>query len=176
MTLSKTSYVFTGKTHKPAVTVLGEGGARLVQNRDYTVKIAGNQKSVGTYRVTVAGINSYAGALTKTYKITAPAVKKVAKPTLKSSKRKTLTATWKRVTGNVSGYQVQACTSKKFKKAVVKKTVKLTKKTKKSKTYKVTLKKLKAKKAYYVCVRAYYKIDGKTFYGKWSTAKKVRVK
>lgn len=176
MTLSKTSYVFTGKTHKPAVTVLGEGGARLVQNRDYTVKITGNQKSVGTYRVTVAGINSYAGTLTKTYKITAPAVKKVAKPTLKSSKRKTLTVTWKRVTGNVSGYQVQACTSKKFKKAVVKKTVKLTKKTKKSKTFKATLKKLKAKKTYYVRVRAYYEVGGKTFCGKWSTVKKVRVK
>lgn len=176
MALSKTSYTFTGKVRKPAVTVLGEGGVRLVQNRDYTVKITGNQKSVGSYRVTVTGINSYAGSLAKSYKIVAPSVKKVAKPTLKSSKKKTLTTTWKRVTGNVTGYQVQACTSKKFKKSVSKKTVKLTTKTKKSKTLKVTLTKLKSKKTYYVRVRAYYKIGGKTFYGTWSTVKKVRVK
>lgn len=176
LALGKTSYAFDGKIHQPSVAVVGSGGVRLVQNRDYTVKISGNRKSVGTYRVTVTGINSCAGTLSATYKITAPTVKKVAKPALKSSKRKTLTATWKRVTGNVSGYQVQACTSKKFKKSVSKKTVKLTKKTKKSKTYKITLKKLKAKKAYYVRVRAYYKIGGKTFYGKWSTVKKVRVK
>ncbi len=175
MALSKSAYTFDGKTHRPGVTIYGEGG-QLVKNRDYRVTYSGSQKSVGTYRVTVTGIGRYGGSLSKTYRINAPAVKKVAKPTVKSPTRRTLAVTWKRVGGNVSGYQVQACPSKKFKKAVTKKTVKLTKKTKKAKTLKLTLKKLKAKRTYYVRARAYYKVAGKTFYGTWSPIRKVRVK
>lgn len=176
LSLSKTAYTFTGKTLRPTVTVRGEGAVLLKQDRDYQIKISGNQKSVGAYRVTVTGIGDFAGSLSKTYKIKAPTVKKAAKPALKSSKRKTLAVTWKRVSGNVTGYQVQACMSKKFKKAVSKKTIKLTRKTKKAKALKATFTKLKSKKSYYVRVRAYYKVGGKTFYGSWSTVRKGRVR
>ena len=40
----------------------------------------------------------------------------------------------------------------------------------------VTVKKLKAKKKYYVQVRAYNTVSGKTVYGSWSTKKSVKVK
>ena len=39
-----------------------------------------------------------------------------------------------------------------------------------------TIKKLKAKKTYYIRTRIYKKISGKTYYGKWSSVKSVKVK
>lgn len=97
-----------------------------------------------------------------------PSVKKVAKPTLKATK-KGFKVSWKKVSGNVSGYQVQYALDKKFKKSVKTKTLSKSKKT-------LTVKKLKAKKRYYVRVRAYYKQDGQKYYGKWSTVKSVVTK
>ncbi|MBQ7066809.1 MAG: fibronectin type III domain-containing protein [Lachnospiraceae bacterium] len=80
---------------------------------------------------------------------------------------KKLTLKWKKV--KASGYEVQYCTSKKFKKNVKKVTVK------KSKT-KATIKKLKSGKTYYVRIRAYSKVNGKKYYGAYSTVKKVKIK
>lgn len=72
---------------------------------------------------------------------------------------------------------MQCGTSKKFSKRATKtSTVKLTTKLAKKKTLSKTATKLKAKKTYYVRVRAYYKVGGKTFYGNWSTVRKVRVR
>lgn len=68
--------------------------------------------------------------------------------------------------GVCTGYKIQYGLKKNFKGA---KTV-----TNKSAT--VTLKKLKAKKTYYIRVRAYKKISGKTYYGKWSSRKSVKIK
>lgn len=99
-----------------------------------------------------------------------PSVPKAKITKAKSIKKKTATVQWKRLRGKVSGYQVQMALSKKFKKGLKKLTVK------KAKTTKATLKKLKSKKTYYVRIRAYYKTGGKTYYGKWSAVKKVRVK
>ena len=82
---------------------------------------------------------------------------------VKSSKKKTLTIRWKKAK-NISGYQIQYATNKKFKKAK-KKTVKSTF---------VTLKKLKKKKTYYVRIRTYKKL-GNTYYSGWSSAKKVKI-
>lgn len=97
-----------------------------------------------------------------------PTVKKVAAPKLKAGKR-SFTVSWKKVSGNVSGYQVQYALDKKFKKSAKVKTL-----AKSKKSWKAT--KLKAKKRYYVRVRAYYKLDGKKYYGKWSTVKSVKTK
>lgn len=65
-----------------------------------------------------------------------------------------------------TGYKIQYGLKKNFKGA---KTL-----TKKSGT--VTIKKLKAKKTYYVRVQTYKKIAGKTYYGKWSGRKAVKIK
>lgn len=99
---------------------------------------------------------------------TKPIVRKVAAPKLKKAKRG-FTVTWKRVSGDVTGYQVQYALDKKFKKAVKTKTL-----SKGKKAWKAT--KLKAKKRYYVRVRAYYKAEGKKYYGKWSSVKSVVTK
>jgi len=84
---------------------------------------------------------------------------------IKLQKKKTLKASWKKLT-NISGYQIQYAPNKKFKKAK-RKTVKSTS---------VTIKKLKKKKTYFVRVRAYKLVDGKKVYGKWSAVKKVKIK
>lgn len=91
----------------------------------------------------------------------------VKKPTLSSAKKSgtSLKVKWKKVSG-VSGYQIQYSTSSKFassKKVDVKGGSKVSK----------TIKKLK-KKAYYVRVRAYKKVNGGIAYSSWSTKKKAK--
>ena len=84
-----------------------------------------------------------------------------------SAGKKQATLKWKKI--KASGYEIQCCTSKKFKKNVTKKTVKKTKKT-------ATVKKLKGGKTYYVRIRAYSKVNGKKYYGAWSKVTKVQIK
>lgn len=86
---------------------------------------------------------------------------------LKAGKKK-VTVIYKKVSGATS-YKVTYSTSKKFKKA---KTVTV----KSGKTVKKTISKLKSKKTYYVKVCAVKKVSGKSYTGKWSAVKKVKVK
>ena len=85
------------------------------------------------------------------------------------SKRKAIVVYWNKI-ANVSGYQIQVATDKKFKKN--KKTVTVAKQN----ASKKTVKKLKAKKKYFVRVRAYKTVNGKKSYGKWSKIKSVKTK
>lgn len=68
--------------------------------------------------------------------------------------------------GSADGYQIQYSLKKNFKKS----------KEIKSKSSNVTIKKLKKNRRYYVRVRAYGKVNGKTYYGKWSARKSARTK
>lgn len=114
----------------------------------------------------------------------APSLKKLAKPTVKSSKKKTLHVTWKKgATVKWAGksytpkkYEVQCSTDKKFKKGVKTVKVTVTKVLAKKGKLSTTLKKLKAKKTYYVRVRASYTIGGKTYWTPYGVSKKVKVK
>lgn len=109
------------------------------------------------------------------------AAKKTAVPTPEATKlgsvkaaKRSIALTWKKITSKVQkkrikGYQIQYSTKRSFKKA----------KTKNVNGYKktrVTLKKLKAKKKYYIRVRTILKINGKTYYSKWSKIKSVKTK
>ena len=98
------------------------------------------------------------------------AVAKLVSPTVSklTAGKKAFTATWKKAS-TVDGYQVQYADNAKFKKA---KSVTV----KKDKTTKTTVKKLKAKKKYYVRVRAYKTINGKKVYSAWSKSKTVTTK
>ncbi|MBQ9531011.1 MAG: fibronectin type III domain-containing protein, partial [Eubacterium sp.] len=78
-------------------------------------------------------------------------------------------ATWKSIK-SIDGYQIQYSTSSTFKTGS--KTVKVSGYKSTSKT----VKKLKAKKKYYVRIRAYKKISGKTQYSSWSSKKTVTTK
>ena len=84
--------------------------------------------------------------------------------------KRSFTATWKKQTKNTTGYQIQYSTNKNFKKGNKTVTVKS------NKTVKKTVKNLKAKKTYYVRIRAYKTVNGKKYYSAWSKAKSVKTK
>ena len=76
--LGKTSYVYTGKAFKPAVTVKAEVNGKTVtlKSSQYTVTYE-NNKAVGKATVTVTGKGNYGGTLKKTFKITPVELKDV---------------------------------------------------------------------------------------------------
>lgn len=95
---------------------------------------------------------------------------KPAKTSIKkiSPGKKSITVKWEK-NSNISAYQVQIATNKKFTKN--KKTFKVSKK-----STKVKIKNLKAKKKYYVRVRSYKTVNGKRNYSSWSAIKAVKTK
>ncbi|MDE6624891.1 MAG: fibronectin type III domain-containing protein [Lachnospiraceae bacterium] len=84
-----------------------------------------------------------------------------------SGGKKSFVVNWKKV--KCSGYEIQYADNKKMEKAV-------TKTIKKSGTVKYQIKKLKAKKKYYVRVRAYNTVKGKKYWSDWSKIKSVKTK
>ena len=68
VTVAKSSYVYTGKAIKPAVTVKSASGITLKSNTDFTVAYSANTK-VGTAKITVTGKGSFTGTKTATFKI-----------------------------------------------------------------------------------------------------------
>ena len=96
-------------------------------------------------------------------------VKKTTLKSAKNAKGKKLVVKWKKNTAG-NGYQIQYSTSKKFAKGNKTNTIS------KNKTTSYTIKKLKKKKTYYVRIRTYKKVSGKTYYSGWSSVKKVKIK
>ncbi len=168
--LSKTAYTYNGKTRKPSVTIKDSKGNKLTKGTDYTVTYSKGCKKSGKYTVTVKFKGDYTGSKKLTY-IIEPKSVSISKV---SAKTKGFKVTWKKGT-EISGYQIQYSTSKKFtKKTTDTVTVKSAKTTSK------TISKLKAKKKYYVRIRTYktVKVNGKSIkiYSDWSDVKKVTTK
>ena len=144
----------TGGPITPAVTVKLDGQV-LVPDTDYTVSYADNTE-VGTAAVTITGIGNYTGTKSAAFTILP---KKVTLSSLKAGK-KSLEVKWKAGKG-IDGYEIEYSLKKNFKGA---KTVTV----KKMKTTAATLKKLKAKKTYYVRIRAFKEVKGRKYYSEWS--------
>ena len=163
VTLSQTTYTYTGKALKPSVTVKDTDG-KVVGGECYSV-VYFNNTNVGTAKVKVLFSGDYAGneAIEKTFIIN-PKGTKISK--LKPGKKK-LTVKVKAQKKQISGYQIRYSLKKNMSKA---KLVKLGKKTSK------TISKLKGKKTYYVQVRTYTTVSGKTYYSEWSKAVSKKVK
>jgi hypothetical protein len=164
VTLSKTTFTYNGKAQKPTITIKNAAGTKL-STSNYTVTYSSGRKNVGTYKVTVKLKGSYTGSKTYTFKIN-PAATKISK--LTAGKKSVIVNITKKST-QVTGYQVQYSTSKKFTKAT-------TKTISSYKTTKYTIKSLSAKKIYYVRVRTYKKVGKTTYYSGWSTYKYVKTK
>ncbi|MCD7796889.1 MAG: hypothetical protein LUG95_04595, partial [Clostridiales bacterium] len=110
----KTSYVYTGKKIKPAVTVTDANG-NVVSSEYYIAKYKNNKKP-GTATVTVTFSGNYSG--TKTLKITIkPKGTKITKLTVGKNK---FTVQWKKQSKQMTGYELQVSTSKKFPSSKVK--------------------------------------------------------
>ena len=163
--LSATSYTYNGKVKTPIVTVKDSAGNKLKKNVDYTLSSSSGRKNVGTYKVTIKMKGKYSGTKTLTFKIN-PVKTSVYKLT---AGKKSITVNISKKSTQVSGYQVQYSTSKKFTSAK-------TKTISSYKTTKYTLKSLSAKKTYYVRVRTYKTVSGKKYYSGWSTYKYVKTK
>ena len=155
---------------------------KLQIKTDGKIKYTSSNKKVATVdkngKVTIRGVG------TATIKVTVSAGKKYRKGsagyTLKvnpkgtaiasiTSKSRGFAVNLKKQTQKTTGYQIQYSEKKNFKNA---KTVKITK----NRTVKKTVSKLRGKKTYYVRVRTYTKVSGKTYYSSWSKAKTVKTK
>ena len=131
----------------------GGGGAAPAPTTDDSQKTEEQKPSTSTTTTTTTSTQT-------------PATVKVSKT---KAKKNGVVVTWK-TAKDVTGYEIQLATDKKFKKN--KKTIKVNKKN----ASKKTVKKLKSKKKYYVRVRSYKIVNGKKVYGKWSKVKAVKTK
>lgn len=175
----------------------GKRAVKLINEDGTLVTTADALKAEGTYNIVVTA-TGYNKTLEFTYtnksdttatkpSATTTATKPsatttVAKPTAKPAKKvtvkkqkakvkagkKKLTVTWKK-DKNVSGYQIKIATKKNFKGAK-------TYTVKSYKTYKKVIKKLKAKKKYFVKVRAYKTVGKSKVYGAYSAVRSCKVK
>lgn len=117
----------------------------------------------GTVKITVTtkGNTNYKAAAT-TVTIFVPDVTKVT--SAKNTAAKKMTVTYKKITG-VSGYEICYATNSKFSNC----------KEVNSTSVKKVISGLKKGQTYYVRVRTYKKISGKTYYSSWSKAQKVKM-
>ena len=157
--LSKTKYVYDGKTKNPGVIVL-DGDGNRVSSDHYTVSYQAGRKKVGQYHVNVKMKNKYCGSKTLSFKI----VPKATKITKVIKKKKVLSISWKKQKKQVSGYQIQVSTSRKFKS-------KKTKNISGMKKNSTTVSKLKSRKKYYIRIRTWKKKNRKKYYSAWSKVK-----
>ena len=126
--------------------------------------VAATTKKGGSYDLVVRCADC-GEVISSTHKTTAKIVVKASKVTKATNvKGKKAKITVKKA-ASVTGYQIQYGTKKNFKGAKSAKTKATTK----------TVSKL-AKKKYYVRVRTYKVVDGKTYYSSWSGAKTVTIK
>ena len=168
-----TPEVTTPETTVPESTTSAETTTEPSTTQNETTEAPTTPKADETTKVPETTSKQDITTAAPTIKVKAPAKAKVAKVTAKKKSAAKAKLTLKKIKG-VKGYQVAVYkskkTAKKNKKALVKKFVKKVKVTVKSK-------KLKNKKTLYVKARA-YKIDtkGNKVYGKWSKAKKIKIK
>ena len=166
--------VYTGKKQTPAVDAeywYNDYGdtKRITKGVDYTVKYT-NNLNVGLARVTITGKGNYKGSTYLSFKI----IPKGTSIVRLTSARKAFKVKWKKQAAKMSksritGYQIRYSKAKSMSKAIAKKVKGYSKVSKK-------ISKLKARTRYYVQVRTYKVVKGKTYYSKWSAKKYVKTK
>ena len=168
--LSTTNYTYNGKVNKPSVSIIDANG-KTVSSANYNVSYATGRKNVGRYKVTVTFKGDKYSGSKYTYFYINPKGTSISKV---SGAKKAFTVKWKKQSSKmakstITGYQIRYSTSSKM----------TGPKYKTVKGYKYTSKKitkLKAKKKYYVQVRTYKTVSGKTYYSSWSSVKSVKTK
>ncbi len=100
--LSKSTYVYDTKTHKPNVTVKDYKG-KAVSKDNYTVKYSSSGKKIGEYTVTISFKGNYSGTKTLKYKVIPGQVAGLKASAVKTSSIK---LTWTKV-GGAKYYKVE---------------------------------------------------------------------
>ena len=153
LTLNKTDFSYDGKVKTPSVTVKDSQGNSLRKGTDYQIKYPKGRKNPGVYSVAIVLQGNYSGKMTGSFTIRPKktSLKKVA------AKSKGMQVTWNKQAAQIDGYQIQYCTSAKFKGKTLKAVT-----VKKNSTVK-KISKLAGKKKYYVRIRTYktVKVNGK---------------
>lgn len=166
ISLSKGSFIYNGKAQKPSVTVK-DGSQKLVYNTDYTVSYSNSSsKYVGKYTVTIKMKGNYSGSKTIGYFINPKGTEFL--PSNKGGFKaisKGFTLKWNKQSTQTSGYQIQYSTRSDFKNAA---TVTIAN----PNTTSYTSKGRAAKTRYYVRIRTYKKVSGKTYYSAWNSGTK----
>lgn len=161
--VQKKTFVYTGKTIKPAVSV-SRNNESLFKGSDYTVTYS-NNKSVGRASAVIHGKGTYYGTKIVYYNI----VPKSTSINKLSQAKKGFTVKWKKQASQTSGYEIQYSLKNNFK----------SKKSVFIKNNKITSKKiggLKRHKKYYIRVRTYKTVEGKKYYSSWSGKKAIVTK
>lgn len=169
MDLSYETATYSGGVKRPSVTIwddFGVAASRLSYSNDlFELTYDPGRKYVGTYQVTVTGKGNYVGTLTREF---------VIKPmktyiTSRSALTGGFKVKWRKVTKQISGYEVRYSTSSSF-------STYSTKRITSYKTYSKTIKGLKRHRTYYVKVRVYKDVNGERYYGSWCTKKSIKTK
>ncbi len=172
--VSKTSFT---KTYGDSAFSLG---IKVSKGASYSCKVSDTKvvtvsktgkvsiKGPGKATITVSAKANGMGTAVKKITVTVKP-KKLAAPTLKSSKSKQLTASWKR-DSKATGYILEIASDQKFTKKVLTQTIS------KNQTVSYTAKGLKGKTTYYVRIRSYKKSSGGTVYSSWSSVKNIKTK
>lgn len=169
--LKSAKAVYDGKSHKPAIKSVKAGG-NAVSKANYTVKYlrngstTSNFKNVGKITVKVSGKNNCKGAVVKTFTINPKGVGSVKL----TSAKKGFSAKWKARAAQTSGFELRVATNKTF--TANARSFRTAKPSAKG----FTASNLKAKKTYYVRVRAYKVVNGTTYYSSWSKTGSVKTK
>lgn len=159
VTVYSATKTYNGTSQTIKVAVKGKDGKTLVKNRDYTMSRS-SVKSVGTYAVKITGKGGYKGSITKYVKVN-PA--KEGMYYVKAGKKRALVRATKSA-AKCGATKIQFAYKK------VGATKWHYKTSSSSKTY---LTKLSKGKKYYVKARAIKTVNGKTYYGAWSSCKKT---
>ena len=157
VSLSKTSYVWNGKTRKPSVTV--KIGNNALASSDYTLSWSKGLRNVGTHKVTVTLKGNYTGKNSASYTIVpkGTAISKLT-PSKESFKVAWAVQRARMSSARITGYQLQYCTSGGFKSGTKTLTIKgYSKKTS-------NIKELRANTTYYVRIRTYTKSGKNKYY------------
>lgn len=174
ITAKSAAKVTSGKAQSFQLSAKAKGGAKLTYRSDNkSVKVSKSGKvTIAKHFVGKATITITAGA-TKDYTKTVKRVTVTVNPTgttfrsVYNAKGQKLKAYWKK-NSSISGYQLQYGTSKQFTNC---KTVTL-----KSAKYTGAVRtKLRKGKTYYVRIRTYKKVGGKTYYSAWSKTRQVNI-
>lgn len=154
------------KDCKPDVIIAynSSKNAPVLSKSEYTVTYNKSITGVGDYKIIIKFKNGYKGTLTQNLRVI-PMYPDVI--SVKAGKKK-MDLKWRYYNKEADGCQIQYSQDKNLKKNV--KTIK----TKKITSKKIT--KLKAKKKYYVRMRTYKKVKGKTYVSSWTKVKAVKIK
>ena len=147
------------------MTVKGKNGA-VIKSSCYTVSYGSGRKNVGSYPVKITFKGSYyTGSVTKRF-VVRPATTSI---TAVASMSRGFRVNWKKQSVQTSGYQIQYSKKSNFSNAS---TVTVGKNTEVLRNCKG----LSGRCKYYIRIRTYRKVNGKTYYSVWSAVKTITTK